>query len=352
MMLRRVFWSDSIELRIRCSLFFLIGVFLSIAATSSHGVELLAEYTLAGKHPLTHPITPDGKHFVASGQDDEGLFIANQGLYLIDINTGKIAQTLETDRTAFRHAFSPDGSKILYTTLETIILRDISTGEILHDYKREGAMALRFLSDGKTFLASNGIESTIDRIDTISGETLQSYPIENIFTFFIGQSPDETTLLYFAPDKGTFIDAASGEIIFEFGEQNGMNAVDLTRDFSTLGILTRDNAIHIWNVAFNDGVPEATRSATLDEAKYQFPTVTPNGRYILTGYNDKNGAHFIDIETGNIIESLPHNKTVELAVLSPDGNKAFSVSMEDNTYKLWDVSDLALTDIDDWSRYE
>lgn len=321
-------------------------IFCIPCAGQAQEITLLKEYSF--NHQLTpyNVFSPDGKYFVTQKPD-------YVGLYLREVETGEVVQIFEDRQTVMRHAFSPDGKEIVYSTVEKVVRKDVQSGQMLREYGMQQIMALCFSQDNSSFLASSSPAMQILRVDAKTGNILQTYPKEESFPFQIAFNPGDSKILCFTSTRAIILDAKTGALLNTFAEKNGIHAASFTPDFSSIGLLNFDYKVQIWRTNPLDPNNNPIQSVlTLDDGmKYHFPEVSPNQKYLIVGAWKKNAADLWDIAAGKIVQSLGHSNSVVHNVFSSDGSRLVTYCDNDKTIKLWDASKLMSSRMENWGKY-
>jgi WD40 repeat protein len=241
-------------------------------------------------NPLTVAVSPDGKRYLAGGND--------KAIQVYDIDTGKALAKLEGHDDKCYGLFSPDGKWILtYSPDKTLRLWNADNGKLLH--KLEGhteACSGVFSPDSKQVL-SYGPDKTLRLWDAVTGKAVRT---------FDGPT-DEVTFASFLP---------GGDRIVAGG---------------------KDRTVRIWEAQSGKVVHKFDLGGKLGES----PTVAlcPDGRRLLIS-NDNKTVHILDLATGKFIEVQRYENATGAQgfSISPDGRYAATGSFRAGVY-LWRLPD-------------
>jgi WD40 repeat protein len=169
--------------------------------------RLLQKFTGPSPDPLTVAVAPDGKRFLAGGND--------KLIYLYSLESGKELGKLEGHEDKCFGLFSPDGKKILtYSSDKSLRLWDADHGALL--YKLEGhsqPCSGVFSADGKQVL-SYSADKTVRLWDTSTGRKLRSFDGPTDEVTFASFLPGGIGIIAWGKDRMVRIwEAASGRIV-------------------------------------------------------------------------------------------------------------------------------------------
>lgn len=188
-------------------------------------------------------------------------------------------------------AFSPDGTRVVSGSDNTVRVWDSSNGDILitlegHDHF---VNSVAFSPDG-TRIASGSVDATVRVWDSITGIILSTI-----------KGSGEIQLVAFSPD-GTHI-----------------------------AFVSDDDTIRVWN-----SVTGAILSTLEGHTKMIVSVAfSPDGTRIVSGSEDQTARVWDWIASATIITLKAHPHRVTLAAFSPDGTRVISV-MQYNTVLVWD----------------
>jgi WD40 repeat protein len=246
--------------------------------------KLVRKFEGPATDPLTVAVAPDGKRFLAGGND--------KVIHVFDMDTGKELAKLEGHDDKCYGVFSPDSKQILtYSPDKTLRLWDVEGGKLL--YKLKGhtkACSGVFSPEGKQVL-SYGADKTVRLWDAATGKQVRA---------FDGPT-DEVTFASFLPD---------GEKIVAWG---------------------KDRTVRVWKV----DTSKVLHQFDLGDKIGAWPNValSPDGRRLLTG-DDNYTAYVLDLATGKEIRHFENAIMVKGFSFSPDSRYAAAGSSRAGVY-LW-----------------
>jgi WD40 repeat protein/serine/threonine protein kinase len=162
--------------------------------------------------------------------------------------------------------YSPDGKTAFSASFdETIIQWDIDTGEIIRIFGKDdletdeieghlvGVLGVNVLSDGKRIL-THAWDNTIILWDVETGEIIHQYLGHDNWLWNIAISPDEKTFISASADSTMILwDIESGEIIRHFlGHEDSVLSVDFSPDGKWVVSAGRDGLVTLWNIETGD----------------------------------------------------------------------------------------------------
>jgi WD40 repeat protein/serine/threonine protein kinase len=244
--------------------------------------------------------SPDGRLCAVGG----GTSSIDAGVYLIDVNTGKVVQVYEGHSRMIRDvAFSPDGTRIVTTSFDgTAKVWLVSPAEFLSLEGHDQAVWAIDVSTNCQWLATGSLDQTAKIWDIESGSLLLTLPVNF-----------PVISLAFSPDSSRLVTTAS------------------------------DATAKVWQLSEEDarvGRPSLTYKLLLTLAGH-LNTVTcvsysHAGRWIATGGKD-NTARIWDAQSGRLMKILEgHDGWVLDVAFSPDGKRLATASV-DHTAKIWQI---------------
>lgn len=261
-------------------------------------------------------ITGEGGYF-----DSRVVFVSESGpkdsrkkrLAIMDYD-GANLQYLTGDNTiVLAPRFSPDGSKILYTSYATgeprIYVMDLNTGQtrVLDDQQGTMTFAPRFSPDGRTvvFSLERGGNTDLYTLDINSGQRTQLTNTPSIDTG-PSYSPDGSQIVFESDRSGTqqiYTMPATGGPATRISFGAGRYSTPVWSPRGDLIAFTKQNEgrFHI-GVMRTDGSEERLLTASfLDEG----PTWAPNGRVLMftretSGINGVPAVYSVDISGRNL----------------------------------------------------
>ena len=277
--------------------------------------------------------SPDGKYVLTGSWDDT----AN----LWDAATGKVLHIFGGQNPADVAVFSPDGKYVL-TGFSDAILWDAASGAQLRTFSKQdswGIMALAFSPDGKYVIAGSANRTAV-LWDATTGRQL------HIFTGFLGRvesvafSPDGKYILAGSDDKTAKLwEAATGEEVRTFQSHIGpVHGVAFSPDGNYILMGGLDNAV-MCDIATGIEV----RILSGHTGYVNSVAFSPDGKYVVTGGDDQT-AKLWDVSDQSAAPALSgpgliafhgHSSSIYSVTFSPDGKYVLTGSI-DNTAKLWD----------------
>ncbi|MBN2593009.1 MAG: protein kinase [Sedimentisphaerales bacterium] len=245
-------------------------------------------------------ISPDGRLCAVGG----GTSSIDAGVYVIDVNTGKIVQAYEGHSRMIRDVeFSPDGTRIVTTSFDgTAKVWLVSPAEFLSLEGHDQAVWAIDVSPDRQWLATGSLDQTAKIWNIESGSLLLTIPVNF-----------PVVSLAFCPDSSRLVTTAA------------------------------DATARVWQLGTEDvrvGRPSLTYKSLLTLAGHSNTvmcvTYSPQGHWIATGSKD-NTARIWDAQSGHLIKTLEgHDGWVLDVAFSPDSERLATASA-DNTARIWQV---------------
>jgi WD40 repeat protein/tRNA A-37 threonylcarbamoyl transferase component Bud32 len=320
--------------------------------------------------------SPDGRTILTGGEDGTAR--------LWEVATGQpVGEPLQHRGPVKQVAFSPDGKTVLTGSNDfTARLWNAATGRLIgvplkHDLVTINAAA--FSPDGKTVVTASG-DKTARLWDAVTGKPIGSPMRHDASVKAAVFSPDGRTILTGSQDSTARLwDAATGQpISLPLRHDGGIYAVTFSPDGKIALTGSDDRTARLWDtttgqpiglplqhhggvraVAFSpDGETVLTGSMDGTARLWGAPTGQPlemrlqhdnrvwagvfsrDGRRVLTGSMDRT-ARLWDTTTGQLLTTMPHEATVSVVRLSPDGKTALTltgIDARDKTARLWDTT--------------
>lgn len=307
-----------------------------------YGSGAYAVFSSDGKYLLTSGCDSDAKLWdvqtgdlirVFSGHEDfvSSALFSSDNRYIVtssfdgtakiwDVTTGYTVTSLTTidNRPLTSAAFSPDEKKViigleppLTASDRAAIAIDIATSEEAGWFFSSGRVEIIAFSRTGKYLVTGGWSGNTHIWNGKSYEEIHRILTGSIKSAFF--TPDETTLIVVK-------DYYDWEKKLSFGE---IKFYSVKTGTLVKGYVEFDNGVHA--------------------------ALSPNGKYIfLTSYYT---SRIILITTGETVETFPESdKMIKFAAYSPDGSRVATGDKGGN-FKIWDVSDLAASGVEQWDGY-
>jgi WD40 repeat protein len=250
-------------------------------------------------------------------------------------------------------AISPDGKTVASTSKSTIRLRELSTGNDLHELSghSEGVTALAFSPDGKN-LCSGSYDKTVRIWDVASGKQLHLLEGHKGAVESLAFSPDGNTLATASGDKTIRLwDSATGKAGRKLeGSDSQVRGLAFFPDGRTLASVDGTNT-RIWDVAEGKVIRQSSKVAfyTGDTPwLIHSVAVSADGKWVAVGLG--NDIRVWETANGKEVATLRgHEKMVVIKALafSPDGKTLasgsgmsnFQETHEKKPLRIWDVAE-------------
>ena len=290
--------------------------------------------------------SPDGKTIATARKRDNTV-------YLWEAATGKSKGTLERVGTGSVQSFmyAPDGKTIATAggwTDNVVQLWDAQTGAhkttLTGHTKRVNSVA--YSPDGN-MIASGSEDGTVRLWDAATGKQKAIlnhtswinflFPWLNPPVNAVAYSPDGNTLAVVSMDsKLQLWDTQTSQLKAALtGHTAAINFVAYSPDGKTIATAGgwKDNTVRLWNAATGE-----TKAVLRGYIPINTVAYSPDGKTIATaGDYRSNALHLWDIKTKKLKTTYTEhtNSTFSSTVYAPDGKTIASVSLSDNTVRLW-----------------
>jgi len=268
------------------------------------------------------------------------------GARLWDVQTGKELRqfvSLPGSDGVWDLAFSPDGTYIIGRIgLTPTVLWDAQTGQEIRRFSYTGPGILS--PDGKhIFLGGASV-----LIDAATGEVIHTFKGSGVRCAAF--SPDGRYIVVCTTTSEGYVaqlwNTQTGEVIRTFSGNETTHHTDqiLAVAYSPNGryVLTgsQDKTVRLWDVATANQVrtfvdTKLTNAKTTHTDGVFAVAFSPDTHYVLTGSFDKM-AKLWDVESGTLLNTLHHPGEVFSVAFSPDGNY-FLTGSDNGLVRLWDT---------------
>jgi WD40 repeat protein len=248
--------------------------------------DLVRKLTGPVANPLSVAVSPDGKRYLAGGND--------KGIHLYNLETGKELARLQGHDDQCHGIFSPDGKQVLtYSPDQTLRLWDGNSGKLLQ--KLEGHTA-----------ACTG-----------------------------AFSPDSKQVLSYGPDKAIRVwRAATGELVRRFAEPTGeVTFASFMPDGKSIVAWGKDQTLRIWEAQSGKVLHRFDLGGKRGEAPNA--ALSPDGRRLLT-ITDGKIVKTLELATGKFLTVERYEKVIlpQGISISADGRYAAAGTFRAGVY-LW-----------------
>jgi len=266
--------------------------------------------------------------YALSGSDDGTL-------KLWEVSSGNEIRTFQRHTNSVSSvAFSPDGLYALSGSLDnTLKLWEVSSGDEIRSFQghTDFVRSVAFSPDGR-YALSGSLDKTLKLWEVSSGAEIRTFQGHTASVYSVAFSPDGRYALSASQDHTLKLwEVSSGDEIRTF---QGHSDWVLSVAFSTDGSKALSGSIDtlkLWEVSSGAEIRSLSPHHILAIA------ISPDGRYALSGSQDKT-LKLWEVSSGAEIRTFQgHTDFVRSVAFSPDGHTALSGS-DDNTLKLWEVS--------------
>lgn len=302
-------------------------------------------------------LSPDARYLLSSD--------GSHSLKVWDLATGRELRFSRSDTDIHGGTFSPDGRYLLTSSQGTISLRDTDSGEQIGTFVvSDAGMTVESMSmppDGQHILA-NYSDGTVRVWEVASGREVSTFSIRPDEETSSATTPSE---IAFSPDGDLALsvpeipgspiriwDTATGKTIRTLASKTRQLVSALTVSPNGRYALSgsQDGEIRVWDVASGKGM----RTLKGHSGQITSMAFKGNGRYALSGALD-GLVKMWDLSKGKVVRTFKgHQAGITSVSFNPNGRHVLSGS-EDKTAKLWDIKtgDLELTwthlDQGDWA---
>jgi len=266
--------------------------------------------------------------YALSGSDDGTL-------KLWEVSSGAEIRTFQRHTNSVSSvALSPDGLYALSGSIDnTLKLWEVSSGDEIRSFQghTDFVRSVAFSPDGR-YALSGSLDKTLKLWEVSSGAEIRTFQGHTDSVYSVAFSPDGRYALSGSQDKTLKLwEVSSGDEIRTF---QGHSDWVLSVAFSTDGSKALSGSIDtlkLWEVSSGAEIRSLSPHHILAIA------ISPDGRYALSGSQDKT-LKLWEVSSGAEIRTFQgHTDFVRSVAFSPDGHTALSGS-DDKTLKLWKVS--------------
>jgi hypothetical protein len=232
-------------------------------------------------------------------------------------------------------AFSSDGYRLASASGDgTVLLWEVSTGNLLSTFADPQAYSVAFSADG-CWLAWGSIDHTVSLLEVATGSLISVFkePMDSVFS--VAFSADGLCLACGAGDEMVYVwRIPEGRLAATLkGHTGGVRSVAFTPDGHWLASGSEDQSIRLWEV------PGGRLVTTLTGHQRSVCCVafSADGRWLASGSDDRT-IHLWEAQTGHLITTFTgHTGRVNGIVFSPNGRVLVSTSIQDATVRLWEI---------------
>jgi serine/threonine protein kinase/WD40 repeat protein len=265
----------------------------------------------------------DAKSLVTCGEDGR--------IALWKLNTLDKELTLALDKSRpVGFELSPDGTLLLYSSNEDLLVANVATQEILFRTRiPDGAYCPVWAPSGDQVAVRMGFENAVTILD-LNGTRVLSIPHENR-PEDIAYSPSGDILATTGDQFLQFFSSKDGSLIYRMPLPGEWSALRFSPDSRFLAYGGQFGRINVLELSTREVILQLDCQSDTTAIRF-----SPNDSTLATGHADSS-IRLWDLKTGRLRRTLVgHERPIHDIEFSPDGRTLIS-SSEDHAIRLWSV---------------